>query len=79
MFKKTVNLIKEYKGFKINDKVKLIGIQMPRTPGIIKSMCYDKLIGDGKKEVVFNVEVANEDDSNLTQIWPVYLGEIEKV
>ncbi len=70
-------VILEHAGIKIGDTVKLIGVQMPRTPGKVISISKDKKT-KSPFEVLYTILVKNEDDYNHPQHWPIYRSELEK-
>lgn len=75
---KSKNPILEFDGLKVGDKVKLVGVEMPRSEGIISQISKDLK----PKEVVmaFGVTLKNEYAKNQRQTWfPIYRNELIKI
>lgn len=67
--------ILEHDGIKVGDKVKLVGVAMPRTLGKVSEIKIDRL---SNNDILYIVSVKNEADNNRLQPWPVYRHELEK-
>ena len=71
-------VISSHAGIKVGDTVKLIGAEMPRTPGKVKAIFLSKY-STGSDDMTYSVHVKNEAERNALQSWDVYRYELEKV